>query len=78
MTDIFAYWGKADQSGDDHHLLIWHSLDVAAVSDELLRQRDDWCGQWAAYTKLEPDDARKLAVWLIGLHDIGKFSVSAA
>ena len=77
MNDYFAYWGKADK-GDAaaYHLLVWHSLDVAAVSDELLRQRDDWCSQWAALTNLEYCEARRLAVWLVGLHDIGKFAES--
>ena len=72
----FAYWGKADRYHTAFHRLVWHSLDVAAVANELLLQRGDWCRQWALLTGLESDDARALAVWLIGLHDIGKFAES--
>jgi CRISPR-associated endonuclease/helicase Cas3 len=72
----YAYWGKAEQRGSAFHLLVWHSLDVAGVADELLRSRVDWLQQWAVLTELESGEARSLAVWLIGLHDIGKFAES--
>ncbi len=76
MLEFFAYWGKADRHDAAFHRLVWHSLDVAAVADELLRSRDDWCQQWALVSGLESSEARSLAVWLIGLHDIGKFAES--
>lgn len=76
MPDLYAYWGKADRQNSAFHRLIWHSLDVAAAADELLRHRDDWCQQWALLADLDCDEARSLAVWLIGLHDIGKFAES--
>ena len=76
VLEFFAYWGKADRHDAAFHRLVWHSLDVAAVADELLRSRDDWCRQWALVSGLESSKARSLAVWLIGLHDIGKFAES--
>lgn len=74
VVEIYKYWGKADNAR--FHRLVWHSLDVAAVADELLRSREDWGRQWALVTDLESSEARSLAVWLVGLHDIGKFAES--
>ncbi len=39
MDEYFKYWGKAGRKeGDQHlyHLLVFHSLDVAAVGNVLL------------------------------------------
>lgn len=38
---IFNYWGKSRQGdengGDDYHLLCWHSLDVAAIGYQMVK-----------------------------------------
>ncbi len=38
MSGYWDYWGKApaDRNGEPCHLLVFHSLDVAAVGAELL------------------------------------------
>ena len=75
---IFSqYWGKTvreDSKEASCHLLIWHSLDVAAVAsswwDCLPSIRSFFC------RKSPSLDEAKVKAWIlffIALHDIGKF-----
>lgn len=70
------YAGKALPGGmdDSCHLLAWHSLDVAAVGWHLLAPERPLTKQWAARLGIEPELLRRLLVFLLGLHDLGKFS----
>lgn len=70
------YAGKAlpRQSEDACHLLAWHSLDVAAVGWHLLAPERPLTQQLAARLSIEPESLRRLMVFLLGLHDLGKFS----
>ncbi len=70
------YAGKAlpGQAGDACHLLAWHSLDVAAVGWQLLAPERPLTKQLAAQLGIEPEPLRHLMVFLLGLHDLGKFS----
>lgn len=70
------YAGKAlpGQPGDSCHLLAWHSLDVAAVGWQLLAPERPLTRQLAAQLGIEPEALRRLLVFLLGLHDLGKFS----
>ncbi|MGP9663105.1 CRISPR-associated helicase Cas3' [Halomonas sp. AOP22-C1-8] len=70
------YAGKAlpGQSEDACHLLAWHSLDVAAVGWHLLAPERPLTKQLAAQLGIEPEPLRRLMVFLLGLHDLGKFS----
>ena len=70
------YAGKAlpRQSEDACHLLAWHSLDVAAVGWHLLAPERSLTQQLAVQLRLEPESLRRLMVFLLGLHDLGKFS----
>ncbi|GAB3338233.1 CRISPR-associated helicase Cas3' [Chromohalobacter beijerinckii] len=70
------YAGKAmpGQPGDSCHLLAWHSLDVAAVGWHLLAPGRPLTQQLAAQLGIEPEALRCLLVFLLGLHDLGKFS----
>jgi CRISPR-associated endonuclease/helicase Cas3 len=71
-----AFWGKArphEASGARFHALAFHALDVAAVAEILV-------DLYPAPTRglVEPsgasiDDARRLLVRLVALHDIGKY-----
>lgn len=80
---IFNYWGKAAhayppvrEQYPGWHLLVYHSLDVAAVgaawldaSPALMRQLTDMTGL----------DAKKTRAWVLfflALHDVGKFAQS--
>ncbi|MCM5704059.1 CRISPR-associated helicase Cas3' [Larsenimonas salina] len=70
------YAGKAlpDHSGDAHHLLAYHNLDVAAVGWHLLAPGRPLTQQLAAQLDIEPESLQRLLVFLLGLHDLGKFS----
>lgn len=66
------FWGKswrADDGSIASHKLAWHGLDVAAVTQVLIRQRRMPLGLLDFVERGE-----LLTVFLAGLHDIGKFS----
>ncbi len=75
--DFFKHWGKARpvaEAATSHHLLVYHSLDVAAVGAAWL-ERSRHLLQWMAQTAGLPVPA--LLDWLtfwLALHDIGKFA----
>lgn len=71
--NYFAYWGKAGD-GLDHHLLPFHSLDVAAVGYVLLEKRAEWRRHLSQLLKWSPNEVGAWLPFLIALHDIGKFS----
>lgn len=74
--DYHRYAGKAlpGDTGDGCHLLAWHSLDVAAVGWQLLAPERPLTQQLSARLGIEPEPLRQLLVFLLGLHDLGKFS----
>ncbi|CAN0050270.1 unnamed protein product, partial [Ectocarpus sp. 12 AP-2014] len=74
----YHYWGKAQAKGKsvECHLLPYHNLDVAAVGWLLLSPNRPFTQRLAAQLSLEPEVLCKLLVFLLGLHDIGKFSRS--
>ena len=78
-TDFYAYWGKARPCVDqeEFHLLVFHSLDVAAVGAAYLRRRPE-LADWLVVQSGFPD-REALIAWLgfwLALHDLGKFSRS--
>lgn len=74
MKDFLRYWGKAafDQGG--HHLLPYHSLDVAAVANQLLDLNDALLDRIAYLSGLGRDEAKMWIVFFVALHDLGKFA----
>ncbi|MEA3277193.1 MAG: CRISPR-associated helicase Cas3' [Pseudomonadota bacterium] len=73
---IFRYWGKADSSYDGEpkwHPLAYHSLDVAACGQTLLRQQPAWLESLARLSGLEPAVLSPWLVFLLAIHDMGKF-----
>ena len=72
------YWGKADRDKKtgEWHPLPYHSLDVAAVGQEILQAHPPLCSHLVRLTGMEPDDFERWAVFLLALHDLGKFSVT--
>ena len=81
QTEALRYWGKARPARDGTvatpcHLLVHHSLDVAAVGVQALQR-------WPALRQLfvsrlglpEIHSEPWLAFWL-ALHDLGKFAES--
>ncbi|MGM0782804.1 MAG: CRISPR-associated helicase Cas3' [Pseudomonadota bacterium] len=72
----YLYWGKAKPAdgGDSCHLLPYHSLDVAAVGWYLLAPERPLTQRLAAQLDMPPEALRRFFVFLLGLHDLGKFS----
>lgn len=72
----YLYWGKAkpNESGDSCHLLPYHSLDVAAVGWCLIAPERPLTQLLAARLGIPPEALRRFFVFLLGLHDLGKFS----
>ncbi len=76
---IYQYWGKArhdERAGAPCHLLVYHSLDVAAVAHCLLKNKPRLLLKLAQLMGLPVEQARSWCVFLIGLHDLGKFAES--
>lgn len=78
---LIQFWGKtkATASGNGapiSHSLVHHSLDVAAVAERLLTVFPRRLAFMAGLCRSEPETAKALLIWLIALHDIGKFHPS--
>lgn len=81
QAPYFRYWGKAAKPeqpnvGAAYHLLPYHSLDVAAVGQVLLQQHPFLRKRLAELMQLPEIDAVCWCVFLLGLHDLGKFAES--
>ncbi|MBV1932821.1 MAG: CRISPR-associated helicase Cas3' [Porticoccaceae bacterium] len=74
----FGYWGKANPATQDqktaYHLLPYHSLDVAAVGHSLLQSHVTLRKRLASLMRLPEDQAVVWCVFLLGVHDLGKFA----
>lgn len=76
---ISRYWGKADPNypGESKwHPLAYHSLDVAACGQELLRQQRAWLENLSRLTEIEVCILEPWLIFLLAVHDLGKFSTS--
>lgn len=77
-TKIYHYWGKTNRFKDKNdlsvHLLIYHSLDVAAVGRVLLQHDKLLFTRLTERIHLTNDKALSLITYYLALHDIGKFS----
>jgi CRISPR-associated endonuclease/helicase Cas3 len=77
LARIFKYWGKAQPelaSSADWHPLAFHSLDVAAVAWVMLDRHPWLLKLFADYLNLQHEQAKRVIVLLILLHDVGKFA----
>jgi len=70
----YRYWGKAERDGTGCHLLPYHSLDVAAVGQVLLRQHIRLRQHLAALAGMNEPDFVRWMVFFLALHDLGKFA----
>lgn len=76
----FDYWGKAgadlggDTEGEGYHLLVYHSLDVAAVGHVLLRSDQHLLNFLASAAEADAIAVERWLLFLLALHDLGKFS----
>lgn len=79
MTDMgeipryFRYWGKSREGGDCH-LLIYHSLDVAAVGAAFLEANPLILTRIAEMIGLDQRTCRQYILLFLLLHDVGKFA----
>lgn len=72
MRAYLQYWGKSWSNDDEYHLLPYHCLDAAAVCRVLLdtdRSLHKRLQEMLSFIQVE-----RLLPFLIGLHDVGKFS----
>lgn len=77
MADFKASWGKARGCRGNEppcHPLWMHSLDVAAVGRELAELRPRLVARLSERLGWSADEFRDVWVFLLALHDIGKFS----
>jgi len=75
MKQFFRYWGKTDDAGG-YHLLPYHCLDVAAVSNALFTANPDLLNVIAKKLEITAEECRLLLLFFLTLHDLGKFSTS--
>ena len=81
-ANFFRYWGKTPKKAvsragsrrEDHHLLVCHCLDVAAVCNELLRHDRARLKRLARTVCSPEDETLSLVTLLVALHDLGKFA----
>ncbi len=76
MQNYKKYWGKADKTSSDYHLLVYHALDVAAVGQILLTKHPTLLKQLSNLTGLSRQQFQQWMVFFLALHDIGKFNDS--
>lgn len=81
FAGVSPYWGKArpvaGSTGPDHHLLVFHGLDVAAVGRAYLRRAPALL-RWLQDRLCASSEEAVLdwVVFWLAVHDLGKFSIS--
>lgn len=77
-TSFYCYWGKSrkgdEHTGDDYHLLPYHSLDVAVCGWWLLSEQYSYGKGISQKLDISPSKLQRLFAFLLSLHDLGKFS----
>ncbi len=71
--NYYNYWGKADKSYN-YHLLVYHSLDVASVGEVLFTKNQNLLTHFSKLTNIESELFKKLFLFFLAIHDLGKFS----
>lgn len=72
----YKYWGKADKETGEYHLLPYHCLDVAAVGEIIIKNNPLLLKRLSAISGIEKKVLKKLLVFFLALHDLGKFAES--
>jgi CRISPR-associated endonuclease/helicase Cas3 len=73
LQSSYRYWGKTRESGG-YHLLIYHSMDVAAVGAAFLEANPMILARIAAMLDLDQRVCRQYTLLFLLLHDMGKFA----
>jgi CRISPR-associated endonuclease/helicase Cas3 len=79
MGTPWRYWGKAGKPENGrvrYHLLVYHALDVAAVGEAYLRRHPRFLRFLSASLGLSEQVTLAWVVFLLALHDLGKFAVT--
>lgn len=73
----YKYWGKADKNDSEkyYHLLVYHSLDVAAVGSVWLSKNKFFVESISSELRLSVKAFCEWFLFFLSLHDLGKFSV---
>ncbi|MDQ7832768.1 MAG: CRISPR-associated helicase Cas3' [Desulfovibrionaceae bacterium] len=71
---MYAYWGKASKDSCQHHLLVYHCLDVAAVLEAILDADHILAKRFQALVPMPLADLIRLFRYFACLHDLGKFA----
>ncbi|MBA1262327.1 CRISPR-associated helicase Cas3' [Stutzerimonas stutzeri] len=77
QPSYFSYWGKASPEGEAcarFHLLAFHSLDVAACGQALLKLPQFSLRPLADELEWPLAQVEALCVFFLALHDLGKFA----
>ncbi len=77
-VNMYKNWGKTDgcYCHDNHkyHLLVYHSLDVAATGNLLLRKDNLLLQKFKEHIPLGDEQIISLVSFYLAIHDLGKFS----
>lgn len=76
-VEVLSFWGKARPAtgaASPYHPAAYHLLDVAASAEAILAARPIARARAGRLLGIQPDDACRLLVALIALHDLGKFA----
>lgn len=74
---IYQYWGKTGKDCEPrYHLLVYHSLDVAAVGNRILFHHPILVSRISSALNINRDHVIPFISFLLAIHDLGKFSES--
>jgi len=72
---LYTEWvGKLDKETGNTHSTVFHSIDVACSANELLTESDALIDRMSTKLNISCDDLVNVIVYLVALHDVGKFS----
>ena len=77
-SDYFQYWGKAhkeSEEGAPYHLLPYHCLDVAAVTEAWWGQSGALQSSFVSVTKISARQTKAWLLFFVSLHDYGKMDM---
>ncbi len=72
----YCYWGKAERGGAEHHLLVYHALDVAALGCTLIARDPGLAQRLSHQSGLTIEQLRLWLPRFLALHDLGKFAAT--
>ena len=71
---MYNYWGKAAEK-ETYHLLVYHSLDVAAVGDAWIDRSHLFLNKISDGLRLSERATKEWFLLFLAYHDLGKFDI---